>query len=104
MRFRELSGDQRRQFIDAKQAFEAWRGADREFRHSFRDTMHWRASKVIEYLARRHGSIVEYVGPRSPETERIMEDYTAARAKQRARLMKLESRLEEMRLVNRAMD
>ena len=39
MELAELSADQRRRLVDATQAFEAWREADREFRHSYRGSI-----------------------------------------------------------------
>ncbi len=106
MKFPELSNEQRRQLVDAQQAFKVWREADQEFRHGyppiykgFRATMRWKPVNGREYLYRGDKSL----GLRSPETERIKADYTDQRTKLRARLTRLENRLEEMRPVNRAM-
>jgi hypothetical protein len=106
MRFPELTGEQRRQLIDAQQAFRAWREADQEFRHGypplykgFRSTMRWKTVGGKDYLYRGEKSL----GPRSPETEGIKADYTEQRARLRSRLTRLEKRLEDMRRVNRAM-
>jgi len=51
----ELNADQRRRLVDATQAFEAWREADREFRHSFRGSMRWKTVHQREYLYRVYG-------------------------------------------------
>jgi len=106
MRFRELTAEQRRQLIDAQQAFRAWHEANHEFRHGYppiyqgyRASMRWKRVAGKEYLYRGDKSL----GPRSPETERIKTEYTEQRTKLRARLTRLENRLEEMRPVNRAM-
>ncbi len=106
MKFIELSNEQRRQFIDAKQAFTAWRDAKKEFDHGYpplykgyRAIMRWKSIGDRQYLYRGNKSL----GPRSPETERIKADYSEQRTKLRARLTRLEKRLEEMRPVNRAM-
>jgi hypothetical protein len=48
----ELNADQRRRLVDATQAFEAWREADREFRHSFSGSMRWKTVHQREYLYR----------------------------------------------------
>ena len=53
MDFVELTADQRRQRIDAKQAFEVWRTAAKEFRHSYRGSMHWRRVGNRDYLSRK---------------------------------------------------
>ena len=54
MQLTELRADQRRQLIDAQQAFRAWRTADREFSHSYRGEMHWRKVDGREYLSRKY--------------------------------------------------
>lgn len=106
MKFRELSNEQRRQLVDAQQAFKVWREADQEFRHGYppiykgyRAQMRWKPVHGREYLYRGNKSL----GLRSPETERIKAEYTDQRTKLRARLTRLENRLEDMRPVNRAM-
>ena len=106
MKFPELTNEQRRQLVDAQQAFRVWREADQEFRHGypplykgFGATMRWKPVNGKVYLYRGEKSL----GVRSPETERIKEEYTDQRSKLRARLTRLGKRLEEMRPVNRAM-
>jgi hypothetical protein len=104
MPFAELDNEQRRQLIDATQAFEAWRAADQEFRHSYQGAMYWRKSKGTEYLGRKYGNVWQQsLGPRSPETERIKADYTEARARLRQRRTRLTQRLDRMAPVNRAL-
>src|ERR1700722_914077 len=74
----ELTEDQRRRFIDAKQIFEAWREANREFRHSYRGFMRWRRVKnkagAKDYLYRISGRAEHSLGLRSLQTERIKHD------------------------------
>jgi hypothetical protein len=103
MQLAELRADQRRQLIDAQQAFHAWRTADREFRHSYRGEMHWRKVSGREYLARKYHKVWEQLGRRSPETEKIKADYTEQRSTLRARLTRLGKRLDEMAPLNKAM-
>jgi hypothetical protein len=103
MQFAELSADQRRQFINAKQSFEAWREADQEFRHTYRGEMRWRKVGGREYLSRKYHKVWNQVGPRSPETERIKDEYTEQRTSLRSRLTRLNKRLDDMRPLNRAM-
>src|SRR5262245_60063439 len=100
--FAELSNEQRRQLIDAKQAFNAWRDADREFRHSYRGSMRWKKVSGIEYLYRTYGAVKKSLGARSPDTERIKDDYMEQRGRLRQRATRLKSRLEEMDQINRA--
>jgi hypothetical protein len=102
MQFAELSNDQRRQMIDAKQAFEPWREAYREFRHSYRGSMRWKTIKGAEYLYRKRGSVETSIGRRSTETEKIKEDYIEQRTRLRQRGTRLEQRLKSMEKINRA--
>ena len=104
MRFAELSADQRRQRIDAVQAFEVWHAADREFKHSYRGTMHWRKVGAHQYLARKFAQVWTQIGKRSKETERIKMDYTNQRTDLRANLTKLEKNLASMDRVTKAMN
>lgn len=99
----ELSGEQIRQRIDSVQAFNVWRDADREFRHSYRGSMHWQRKPSGEYLARKYAQVWTQVGRRSPETERIKADYTSQRTALRTRLTKLDKSLDGTRRINRAM-
>jgi hypothetical protein len=103
MQLSELRADQRRQLVDAQQAFQAWRTADREFRHSYRGEMHWRKVRGHEYLSRKYQNFWEQIGPRSESTEKVKEDYTTQRTALRARLTRLAKRLEAMAPVNKAM-
>lgn len=103
MQLAELTPDQRRQLIDAQQAFRAWRTADREFRHSYRGEMHWRKVSGREYLSRKYHKVWQQLGPRSPQTEKIKQDYTIQRTALRTRLTKLAKRLDDMAAINKAM-
>lgn len=103
MEFIDLTADQRRQRIDAVQAFEVWREAFREFRHSYRGTMHWRRVGVTDYLSRKYSNVWTQIGKRSPETEQIKADYTAQRTELRSRLTRLEKNLAGMDRINKAM-
>ncbi len=98
----ELSDEQRRQMIDAKQVFEPWRAASREFRHSYRGSMRWRRVKGADYLYRIQGKVETSLGRRSTETERIKDDYVDQRNRLRQRRNSLEKRLKAMDRVNRA--
>lgn len=102
MEFAELNNDQRRRLIDAKQAFSAWREADKDFRHGYRGTMRWKAVNKVDYLYRTYGAVKKSLGPRSPETERIKEDYMEQRARLRQRSSRMKKRLEELDQLNRA--
>ncbi len=86
MNFPELSLEQRRQLIDVQQRFEAWRVADRAFRESNKGSMTWKRIGGKEYLYRIVNRYVQKsLGPRSPETETLKQDYMSSRAANRAR-------------------
>ena len=84
------------------EVFEAWREADREFRHSYRGAMRWKTVHGTQYLYRTFGKIGNSLGPRSPELEKVKADYTGQRARLRRRLTGLEMRLKDMARLNRA--
>jgi hypothetical protein len=104
MEFPELDLDQRRQLIDVQQRFEAWRSADIAFRASNKGSMAWKRIKGKEHLYRIISRYTQkYIGPRSPETERLKSDYTASRAANRARLTRMRKSVEKSAPINRAM-
>jgi hypothetical protein len=101
MPFRELTGEQRRQYIDAKQTFEVWREATREFGHSYRGSMHWRKVGGQDYLARKYGNSWHGLGLRSADTEAIKAAYTEQRTRLKSRITKVDARLDTMSKINR---
>jgi len=90
----EMSNDQRRQLIDAQQAFHAWREADREFRHSYRGGMRWRRIGGHDYLYRIQGKVEKSLGPRSSRTEQLLAEYQSQRTRLRERRRRLSGRLD----------
>jgi hypothetical protein len=104
MNFPELELDQRRQLIDVQQRFEAWRTADRAFRASNKGSLTWKRVKGKDYLYRIVDRYTQkYIGPRSPETELLKNDYVASRASNRARVTKMRKGIEKSAPINRAM-
>jgi hypothetical protein len=66
--------------------------------------MYWRKVRGREYLSRKYPpNVWEQIGPRSPATEQIKQDYSAQRAALRSRLSRLAKRLDEMAPLNKAM-
>jgi hypothetical protein len=102
MEFAELTNEQRRQSVDAKQLFDLWRTTDRDFRRSYRGSMRWRTVKGKQYLYRIVGKVEKSLGARSPETEKIKDDYTAQRTRTRQRSTRLQERLKAQDRLNRA--
>jgi hypothetical protein len=107
MRITELTNEQRRQLIDVKQAFEVWRAAHTQFKNSYSGTLRWKKSKGHDYLYRTTyrgaGEIARSLGPRSPKTEKIKEDYVTARTRLRERMRRAEARLKDKARINRAL-
>jgi hypothetical protein len=107
MNIGELTNEQTRQMVDVRQAFEAWREARQEFLHgyggSYKGKMKWRPREGRDYLYRVRDGVERSLGARSPETERIKDEYTAARNRLRTRLSRLGKRLDGMARVNRAL-
>lgn len=103
----ELTNDQARQLVDVQHAFNAWREAQRQFEQSYKRTMRWHKSKGVTYLCsfeyRGGNQVQKYLGPRSLETEKLKEDYMAARARLRQRISRSAARLKSMVRVNRAL-
>lgn len=91
-----MTGEQRRIFTDAQQLYEtisSWYDKSR----SCQGGMHWKTSKGRQYLFRtvdRYGN-GRSLGPRSPETEQILERFRQNKATIKDRLSNLKTRLKE---------
>jgi len=99
----ELSEEQGRQLVDARQVFEAWRSADIERYRRYRGSMRWLSRKGRDYLHRKIGKRERSLGRRSDETELIWQAFHEGRDKSKAELARLAARLDEMAPVNRAL-
>lgn len=96
MLFKEMTDNQRRVFIDTGQLYEVYMNTFRKSR-SYRGGMHWKKSKGREYLFRtldRYG-YGKSLGRRSPETEKILEEFRQAKKDINERLDSLKNRLKE---------
>jgi hypothetical protein len=96
MAFQELSDNQRRVYIDAVQLYEAYLAAYHK-RRAYRGGMHWKKAKGREYLFRsrdRYG-YGKSLGPRSPETEKLLEEFRKNKQQSMERLENLKVRLKE---------
>jgi len=96
MIFKEMSDNQRRVYIDTAQLYEAFMAAYRKSR-AYRGGMHWKKAKGREYLFRsrdRYG-YGKSLGPRSPETEKILEEFRKNKKQLKERLESLKDRLKE---------
>ena len=99
----ELSDDQRRQLVDARQVFEAWQSADAVRHRRYRGSMRWLTRKGRDYLHRKLGTRERSLGARTVETERAWDAFHEGRARNRLELARLSARLDDMAPVNRAL-
>ena len=93
---KEWSDNQRRIFIDAAQLYEAFADASREER-SYRGGMHWKKSKGKDYLFRSTDRLGygKSLGPRTLETEKILEAFRKGKQRSKERMSSLGERLRE---------
>lgn len=93
---KEWTDNQRRVFLDTAQIYEAYVAAFRGGR-AYRGGMHWKKSKGRDYLFRSKDRFGygKSLGPRSPETEKILRDFRIGKAHSQDRLRSLKERLKE---------
>ncbi len=96
MILKEWTDNQRRLYIDTVQVHEAFTEAFRKSR-SWQGGMHWKKSKGREYLFRSLDRLGngKSLGPRSPETEKIIDEFRKGKQKIRQRLATLRERIAE---------
>jgi hypothetical protein len=96
MVFQELSNSQRRVYIDTAQLYEAYLSAYHKGR-AYRGGMHWKKAKGREYLFRSRDRFGygKSLGPRSPETEKILQEFRKNKQGAKERLESLKDRLKE---------
>ena len=97
----ELSNEQRRQLVDARQAFSSWRPAALEL--GAIGTLRWQQSKGKSYLYEAHGKVSKSLGRKTAELERKKAEHDATRARLKDRVKALAKRIEQMAPVNRAL-
>lgn len=104
-KFNELFSEQIRQHIDTAQAYEVYRTSLKEYEQRFSGSMSWKKStNDKEYLYKKTNGIWKSLGPRSPETETIYNQFHAGRDNSKERVARLAQRLDELAPVNRAMN
>ena len=99
----ELNNAQRRQFVDAVQAFEAWEESKAELARRFVGSMRWVERKGHVYLLRKQANSEASLGRRTEATEEIYRAFCSGRDAERKRYTELDARLKEMAPVNRAL-
>jgi len=96
MLFKEMNDNQRRIFIDTVQIYEAY--TDTLIKNaSYKGGMHWKKAKGREYLfkSRDRFGYGKSLGPRSPETEKVLKEFRRAKKDLKARLATLKTKLNE---------
>lgn len=101
---RELTGEQRRQFIDTSQVYEAWLNAEDERLRRFAGSMRWAERNGADYLLRKIRRAETSLGPRSGETEKAFVGFSEGRLRNRDLLAGLSERLNRLARVNVAME
>ena len=96
MIFKEMTDNQRRVFIDTIQLHEAFVSTFNK-NLSYRGGMHWKKSKDREYLfrSRDRSGYGKSLGPRSPQTEKILTEFQQNKQRGKERLSALKDRLKE---------
>ena len=99
----ELSEQQRHQFLNAEMVFQEVERARAEVRQH-RGSMFWREQDGRSYLIRMSASSRQKsLGPRSAETEAMLERFSRRKSAVEARLKKLEEELENHQRLNKAL-
>jgi hypothetical protein len=101
MSFPELSNEQRRQVIDAHQAFSGWRPAARELAKM--GTMRSQTSKGRRYMYAIHGTVRKSLGLETPALLKAKAEHDARRTALRRSIKAMKRRLDDMAPVNRAL-
>jgi hypothetical protein len=105
---RPLDNDQRRETINTRQRYMAFREAKQRL-EGYRGSMVWSATKGTDYLL--HSSYADArgrrtqksLGPRSPATEQIKLDFETGRSTARRRLKAAKATLDRQGALNRAL-
>lgn len=103
MSFKELTNEQARQSIDIGQVYETLCRANRELRQNYLGSMSWKTSNGRDYLYRKIRGRAKSIGPRSTETESILETFRAGRARVDDVIKGCRERLAQMAPVNRGL-
>lgn len=101
--FKALSERSVREQINATQVWDAWIEAEDLRRHSFVGTMGWERRANKQYLYRRKGRVGKSLGPRSADTEAMLEAFREGRERNEARLKSLAGELDTQAAILRSL-
>src|SRR4051812_38539322 len=101
--FQDIGDDARRQYIDARAAFEA-REAAQVQAAAVRGGMYWKTVKGTDYLVRTSaGNAQKSLGPRSADTEAMYASFTERKGQAEARAKDLAATVQRHQRLNRAL-
>lgn len=89
MHFNELDHRIARERVNLSQIWETWIEAEDLRRHSFLGTMSFEQRDGTDYLYRRIGHVGKSLGPRSRDTEQLLERFKTSREQNKTRLQTL---------------
>lgn len=98
----ECDEAQAKQFIDALQLRRAWLSAERDAQR-YRGSVFWRSVKGRDYLIKEMGRSDKSLGPRSPETEMIHEEFRRRKAETTERYQALRAVVQRQQRMNVAL-
>lgn len=106
MMFQELDNDQRREQVNTRQRYSAWREAKARV-GSYRGSLVWHEMKGDEYLVRSYYDVSgnrrqKSEGKRGPETETLKADWDRGRAEADERLKSMRDAVSRQAAINRA--
>jgi hypothetical protein len=101
MNYVEMDNEQRRQLIDAQQAYATWWPANVALRGI--GSMHWQRTKGARYLIEKHGTIRKSLGRETPTLARKKEAFDSRKKALKARATASGKRLKRIADVNKAL-
>ena len=105
--WRGLDGEQARMLVDTRQLWEAWQDGEGR-RRRYEGSLAWQTSKGREYLVKWVKDPATGVrkakgmGPRSPETEAVMDGWAKGKAEAKERMVALNARMSRQARLNQA--
>lgn len=101
--FQDIGDDARRQYVDARAAFEALEAAQAQAA-TVRGGMYWKTVNGSDYLIRTStGNAQKSLGPRSAQTEAMQVGFAARKAQAEARVKDLKAAVQRHQRMNRAL-
>lgn len=103
MDYRELSNEQRRQWLDYQQVADELSRVKESLKTQFSGSMRWVHRGSQDYLHAKKNRSEKSLGPRSLETEEIYQNFIRERSEAKQRKLQLEQKVRTMAPINRAL-